>query len=397
MKSVVVLLILSSCIGINEAVEDSLVFVYTIFRHGDRTPETNNLYPTSQYYNESFFMPYGFGQLTNKGKLTAFKVGQELRERYKGFLDETYNIKLIDARSSDFNRTKASLQVMLAGLFPPTEELVWLEGMNWQPIATTYVERTSDKELFCFGCPAWDPNYDDFQYSAQGRALLKGNENIFEYITNKTGKTYRQVLDVYFLYFGFAILESLNETLPEWSKSVYPEKMANMLGIHYDYMTSTPILRQMAAGYLLKEILEDIDDKISDKFPVKKMSIICGHENNIAALLRVLDINEGYNSLPPYGGYILFELHRKDSQYGIKIFYQNYKTAEPKLMKLPECQEFCPLEKFKQIVEKDIPVSDEVCRPKSAASGNLPLQSIIIFVVSSIVIFNSSTFIEFGK
>ncbi|CAH1169918.1 unnamed protein product [Phaedon cochleariae] len=342
-------------------------------------------------------MPYGFGQLTNKGKLTAFKVGQELRKRYKGFLDETYNIKLIDARSSDFNRTKASLQAILAGLFPPTKELVWLEGMNWQPIATTYLERKSDKELFCFGCPSWKPNAHDFEQSEKGRnALIKDYKSISKFLTNKTGKTYSKLRDICSLYRGFQILESFNQPLPEWSKSIYPDKMKDIIAINYYYLVATPILRQMSAGFLLKKILDDTDDKINGRLPMKKMSILCGHEFNIASLLRVLDICEDYKSVPPYGSYILFELHRIDNGFGFKIFYQNYKTSEPKLMKLPKCEEFCSLKKFNGILKEDIPINDEVCTPmsieqRSTVSRNYPQRNLIIIMSLSFPAFIKSS------
>lgn len=79
------------------------------------------------------------------GKIKSYDLGVTLRNRYKNFLPSDYNIKIIEPRSSDFNRTKDSLQVVLTGLFPPSAEQAWSSDIHWQPIAYNYVERERDK------------------------------------------------------------------------------------------------------------------------------------------------------------------------------------------------------------------------------------------------------------
>lgn len=69
-----------------------------------------------------------------EGRRTEFKIGAALRERYDSFLGSEYNINLVDARSTVANRTKMSMLLVLASLFPPTGELVWNEELFWQPI-----------------------------------------------------------------------------------------------------------------------------------------------------------------------------------------------------------------------------------------------------------------------
>nr|XP_023016507.1 venom acid phosphatase Acph-1-like [Leptinotarsa decemlineata] len=362
--------------------EDSLVFVHVIFRHGNRTPEQNNLYQASPYMNETYFKPYGFGQLTNKGKLNAYNVGKSLRQRYSGFLDEEYNIKLIDARSSDFNRTKASLQAMLAGLFPPSKDLIWLEGLNWQPIPYTYVDRSLDKELFCFGCSNWDKNFDGYLHGSNGKPLIDSYRKTFDYLTEKTGENYNDLVKTYYLYFGLEILEELKYALPEWASEVYPYPMKNITTLHYNVMVATKTLRQMAAGYLLKKILSDTQEKIDGKFPDKKMSVWCGHENNIAALLKILKVwNE--EEIASYGSNILMELHFIDQKYGFKIYFSN-KQSNPDLLSIPGCGNFCPLDEFNVLVRNEIPTSDEICG-KASPANSLIVNNWIIIWFSSIV------------
>lgn len=56
----------------------------------------------------------------------------------------------MSAKSTDIIRAKESLQLVLAGVFPPKGPQVWNETVHWQPIATTYLPFQQDKVFF--GC-----------------------------------------------------------------------------------------------------------------------------------------------------------------------------------------------------------------------------------------------------
>ncbi|XP_057665232.1 venom acid phosphatase Acph-1-like [Diorhabda carinulata] len=360
------LLLISTRFGFFEAAENTLVAVNLIFRHGDRCPEKSNLYESSIYYNESYFRPYGFGQLTNEGKLRVYNLGKEIREIYTGFLDESYNIDLIEATSSDFNRTKASLQLFLAGLFPPTKELIWLEGFNWQPIAYTYQERNLDEELFGFGCENWNWYLNEYLNTQEGSKIMKKYEDLLKYLTENTGETYDEILKAYYLYFGFEILEDLGYDLPHWSNVIYPNELKNLVMDYYDMITATSNLRRMTGGYLLKHVLDNIQNKIDEKIPTKKMFVWSAHENNIVAILKIMKLWNG-NQTIDYCSYVALELHKINNEYTIKIFFKNDATG-PKILVIPGCDALCPLTYFKEIVQPDIPRSLSVCRGERSAS-----------------------------
>lgn len=52
-----------------------------------------------------------------------------------------YTPTVLNAFSTDFNRTKMSLQLVLASLYPPKGEQIWEKELNWQPIPF-YVRET---------------------------------------------------------------------------------------------------------------------------------------------------------------------------------------------------------------------------------------------------------------
>lgn len=51
----------------------------------------------------------------------------------------------MDAQSTDTNRTKMSLELVLASLFEPKGDEKWKLGLKWQPIPYNYEPSNKDK------------------------------------------------------------------------------------------------------------------------------------------------------------------------------------------------------------------------------------------------------------
>lgn len=52
---------------------------------------------------------------------------------------------LVYSQCTETERTMTSLQMVLASLFPPSNETTWLPDLNWQPIAYLYYPSNEDK------------------------------------------------------------------------------------------------------------------------------------------------------------------------------------------------------------------------------------------------------------
>ena len=72
-----------------------------------------------------------------EGMKREFILGQRLRKEFNDFLGE-YKPEEVYAYSTDFDRTKMSLQLVLAGLYPPTNLTKWSDSIEWSPIPTFY-------------------------------------------------------------------------------------------------------------------------------------------------------------------------------------------------------------------------------------------------------------------
>lgn len=104
-----------------------------------------------------FFLIYLFifinNVITKTGKKRAYQLGQILRNRYDSFLGEVYYQSNVYAQSTKIARTKISLQLVHAGLYPPAEIQIWNPLLHWQPMDFTYTNMEDDNQFFSILCP----------------------------------------------------------------------------------------------------------------------------------------------------------------------------------------------------------------------------------------------------
>lgn len=161
---------------------------------------------------------------------------------------------------------------------------------------------------------------------------------------------------------GFRSQADLGYPLEEWTKTIYPEPLCSLGADMYGIMTNTTAATRIIAGYFLKKVLDDTKAKINGTLhtPERKMLIYSAHEMNIATALISLNALK-INHIPEYGSYLLFEVHKIDGVYGIKLFYQNYEQQDPVPLKVSGCDYFCPYKIFYNLVEDNLPTDDTEC------------------------------------
>lgn len=73
-----------------------------------------------------------------------YNLGKALRRRYNDFLGDTLLPSTIDPWASSLTRTQNALQLVLAGLYPPKDLLLWDKDLKWQPVAYNSLPKESD-------------------------------------------------------------------------------------------------------------------------------------------------------------------------------------------------------------------------------------------------------------
>ncbi|XP_044743086.1 venom acid phosphatase Acph-1-like [Chrysoperla carnea] len=342
----------------SDILSETVLQVHVIFRHGDRMIDETESYPNDPNINIDFY-PLSLGQLTNNGKLRAYRLGQMLRKRYNNFLGEFYNSEIVQTISTDYDRTKMSAQLVLAGLFPPVKAQQWDHRLLWQPIPTAYI---TEKEDTWFDrpityCPVYREEYLKFS-QAISEDILTENQDLMDYIYENSGKRITSIHSLFNMQQTQYVEEQMNLTLPNWVRNIYPEPLSTLAAKQIELESYTPLLKRLNGGNFLRKIITDIQDKIDGNLEPqgRKIYLYSGHETNAVNMLVALDVWD--NQVPLFSSATIIELiHRVQSnEYGLRIYYHDQRSDYPKLIKIPGCLgSFCEINRFLEVAKDIIP------------------------------------------
>lgn len=300
------------------------------------------------------------------GKEQHYELGQYLRRRYNGLLNQTdYSKDTVYVRSTDVDRTLMSALSNLAGLFPPSPDEIWHPQLPWQPIPVHTLPERMDHVLSAKRtCPMYDFTLKKYKTSAEYRAMLKRYKPLFQYLTKHTGKHIDSFTAVQNLYNTLWIEDLYNLTLPEWTKPVYPDGDMKWIATRsFATATNTKTLARLKTGFLLSEILDRFRNKtMGELLPNRSMWVYSAHDTTIANVLNTLGMFELHS--PPYRACIMIELRLINDVPYIQIFYKNTTNENPPAMHIPNCGQLCPLENMYKLYEDVLPTNDFVteCR-----------------------------------
>ncbi|KAL2740855.1 venom acid phosphatase Acph-1-like isoform X2 [Vespula squamosa] len=348
-------LLLSSSVFSGKPNEFRLELVQVLFRHGERTPLAKEMYPNDPYH-ESDYEPWGMSQLTSTGKMREYTIGKMLRQRYNDFLGDLYRPQDVYARSTDIDRTKMSLQLVLAGLYPPSKEQNWNPKLPWLGIPTHYAPERVDILLRPQACPTYEAALEKVRKSKEVREKTALYANVLKYLTEKTGMEVNTLSTVYEIFNLLTAQRSMNLTLPEWCNEDMYNTMEDIVYLEYEIRSYTAELRRLTGGMLIRKFIENMNINGKQTNP-RKIYLYSGHEINIAAFTRAHDIH--VPRLPTYGSAVIVEkLRNTEGKLFIKMFLWTGVTEELVTLKLKDCDEICPIETYLENM-KDIIPSDE--------------------------------------
>ncbi|XP_011500130.1 PREDICTED: venom acid phosphatase Acph-1-like, partial [Ceratosolen solmsi marchali] len=350
--------------------ELKLKYVNVVFRHGDRTPDYSETYPTDLNIKSKFY-PLGYGELTNRGKLREYELGQLLRDKYNDFLGELYLQQSVYALSTDYTRTKMSLQLVLASLYPPSGVQKWHNKLNWQPIPSMFLTSEQDWLMVPEECLEYIQLRKKIEKTPEVVGKIKQFKGLMQNLTEWTGKPISTTYDIYMLYHLFVAQSFLNLTLPNWTNTVFPYgQLFDAIKLEYEIFSYTTDMRRINGGKLLYKIvkeLRNVKSGIADKR--RKISLYSGHETNIVALLQTLGVYTPH--VPAYSSAIIIEFYEQNSEYFVKVLYYRGVPATLLTQQIPGCEILCPFNKFLDLLKDVIPSQNELrCDKSKTITGN---------------------------
>ncbi|XP_006642736.1 lysosomal acid phosphatase isoform X1 [Lepisosteus oculatus] len=357
--SLVVLLLAVSIVLHTAVGERQLKFVTLLYRHGDRSPV--RAYPTDPYQESAW--PQGFGQLSQEGMRQHLELGQLLRRRYHGFLNESYNRKEISVRSTDYDRTLMSAETNLAGLYPPNGSQIFNPNIPWQPIPVHTVPEGEDR-LLSFpipDCPRYDLLMNETKRTDEYINLLNSNKEFLEMVRNKTGLKDATVESVWSVHDTLFCEAKHNMTPPSWVTPEVMEQLRKLKDYSFELMFGVYKREEktrLQGGVLLGHIVKKLSDAAKSSVPSPKLMIYSAHDTTVVALQSALNVFNGKQ--PPYASCHFFELYREgNGSFTVAMFYRNHTEQEPYPVSLPGCSQFCLLEDFLRVTKSAIPENRE--------------------------------------
>ncbi|EJD73526.1 hypothetical protein LOAG_19056 [Loa loa] len=332
-------------------VEESLIYVQTIWRHGDRAP--HQLPYPSDLNNESSW-PRGWSQLTNTGMKQLYELGLFFRKRYNGYI-EKFNQADIRILSSRSERAIVSAQAMLRGLFPADITMEWLKDEHWQPIPfyTESIERNAPLlHSTVHSCSRYDQLMKN-ETAVIADAMMQKYADVVQLLANVTGIGEG-------LSFGriAALIDIQREILhqlpqPEWVYQKWPQ-FHNMRTI--DIITEFKRISQnlkyntlekarFKGGLLLGDILRRFQNVANGtRVEASKMFLYSAHDSTLHSVQHALRVSNGL--LVPYSACLIMELYKTDKNKPIvKILYKN-ETENIYELFVPGCSVPCTLEQL---------------------------------------------------
>ncbi|XP_051168250.1 venom acid phosphatase Acph-1-like [Leptopilina boulardi] len=319
--------------------KETLKLVSVVFRHGDRTP----IVPVEQYPNDPY-KDYTYGNqnhsvLTESGKWRAYKLGEFLKNNYRTFLDSTP--ESVEARCTDVNRTKESLNFVLKALYP---NFVIPKITN--PIF-------NDSLLLPQMCKKFIIDYLKLSKSPNVMKEIIELDDFMKNLSLLTGKTIRTFSDIHLIYTTLENEKFLNFTLPSWTEDLFPD--GNILkgaALQYKLLNYNENLKEQSGGILIRKF---IDDMLSVKYGTmkKKLFLYSAHDITVVAVLQALGVY--FPHVPKFSSAVILELHEIIGNYFVKVVHYLGVPGEKVELKIPNCKIMCPLDKFTRLMKNVLP------------------------------------------
>ncbi|KAI6198051.1 hypothetical protein M3Y94_01299300 [Aphelenchoides besseyi] len=340
-----------------EAEDGDLVFVQTLWRHGDRNP--NHHFPKDKFpITEWSEGGSGLGQLTPVGMSQHKHLGQALRQRYHSLVNERYVSNEIYIHSTDINRTIVSAISNMIGFYNGVKAKKDVDlpsdddwPNNFVPIPVHSQRLTAD---YILGCPD-DAKYADSVYNKlkstkEYKELENKNKDFLNQLSNILGYKSMALSFVFSVYDTLFIEKIKNKTWPDGITEDIYNKAGDLAGVLDDYedgigisdqdginfstelakINGGPLLNEMIAHLKAKAHCLDVvtnrtaeDKRMCSFFDPLKYYVYSAHDTTVGALFSTYGFkytNWNTTGLPHYASCTALELWQKKKEPTTRMF-----------------------------------------------------------------------------
>ena len=353
------------------SVELKPIMVVEYIRHGARSP----IIKIDFFKNITWANP---GELTPVGQRQHYLLGRLRRQKYIGLdklLPNKYDPNLMSLYSTNFNRTKMSLQSYMLGLYPtgfsdlnnnqteqskeyilPQISLTIDQNLIKDlknhsspyniPVFHFKTSKITEEGLLLYESCAYGDDAIKRLYYQSGKYLKTFSEfsstwnnliNHYHEITMEFLKTGRNAVDIA----DFILCAESENKRPYFVSDAMLDEMDRFIGkVMMEEFTVTPLALTISLTVATKDIVKWMDGAINETSPVK-YALYSTHDSTLIILMlgmMKLDENIKLEKRPPLAGNLNFEL---DDEKNITIYYcgeqiykRQYSEFRDKFLKL---------------------------------------------------------------
>ncbi|CAG9534345.1 unnamed protein product [Cercopithifilaria johnstoni] len=355
------------------AIDENAKLVIFGMRHG-------NCYPGKFLLENSRTWGFeGVNELTQFGKREGFGFGKELREFVGSLVGNNYIRNEVAFYTSSANRCQMTLQVVMAGFYPPDTFAEWNHALEWSPVPYTI----DDSMLRTYSLPncsiieqAWEPIiHDNLPELVQ---ITAENAQLLEHIATHTGWN-KSIQSASNLAGNILEMNLYNTTFPDWieqptlenfDKNSLKEAIMMFLDKHSLTCVNYKPCRDIMGGIWLNHVLTILRNT-ADSQQTKKLIGYVSHLEMILSVMKILRINQTF--LDTTAGFLVE--YRDKPHKSIRLLFHEalaidrhiIRQAEyvEELEELSDSNHWIPFESFYELVkDKAITNWEEACGRK---------------------------------
>lgn len=253
-----------------------------------------------------------------------------------------------------------SLQLVLAGLFPPKNTAMeWNRKLNWQPVPIESEPLDKDTLLLVrTPCPRYSEALEEVLATEPVKTEIDYFRNMMVELSQITGDNITTPDDVQSLYNTLRTEEEYGLQLPQWTVPYYPQPLYSVMTRSYLYNVWTEEMKRLKAGPFVTKMVNEWLQKTENtlKPADRKIFLYTGHDSSIVNVLSALQVWE--EQFPGYAIMGIFELlqERTTQEFGVQMYLKNSTDSSTPLT-IPGCDFFCPLHKFVSLMSNMITVA----------------------------------------
>ncbi|XP_058801270.1 venom acid phosphatase Acph-1-like isoform X2 [Phymastichus coffea] len=289
--------------------------------------------------------------------MQEYNIGKMLRDRYKSFLPDLYRQKDVYAYASDTSRTQASLLLVLAALYPPTNQLKWNNKLDWLPIPIHSNPRRLDILIKSRICPTFGQALHQLLSTKEMLSLLEKHRPVIEKMREVYWKSFN-LRDIFCAYNAIKVHKEMNLPMPSWYTDELYSDLNEAKEFYLNALSYTDILKKLNGGPIVRRFLKNMNDT-HWKTNKRKIYLYSAHDKTLHAFLKVHDVLDVKQ--PKYGATIILEKYRgEQNQSYVRFLYWPCGSQEIETITLKTCTEMCPFKNYVEIIKPHLPSDDDM-------------------------------------